>query len=124
MIFSPTAGISCGVLQSISGCPLQQYELITSVLKVKIYIIAESVLVFALRTRSELPDAGWPWAAESILPSAGSAPVSGGSVPSTRVALHKAQRETYGFALLWAEGISCSKIMNTTEYGKQVVTLK
>lgn len=78
-ISSPTAGISCGVLQSISGCLLQHYELITSMLKVQIYVTAKSVLVFAFRTRSELPDAGWPWAAESILPSAGAAPGSGDS---------------------------------------------
>lgn len=108
VISSPTAGISCGVLESISGCLLQQYELITSMLKVKIYIVAKSVLVFAFRTPGELPDAGWPWAAESILPSSGPAPVSGDSVPSTCVALLRVQRETCGFALLWAEGISCS----------------
>lgn len=110
VISSPTAGKSCGVLQSISDCLLQQYELITSMLKVKIYIIAKSVLVFAFQSRSELPDAGWPWAAESILPSAGAAPVSGDSVSSTHVALLRVQRETYGFALLWAKGISWSKI--------------
>lgn len=110
VISSPTAGISCGVLQSISGCLLQQYELITSMLKVKIYVIAKSVLVSAFQTPNELLDAGWPWAAESILPLAGAAPVSGDSVPSTPVALLRVQRETYGFALLWAEGISCSKI--------------
>lgn len=61
-------------------------------LKVKIYITAKSVLVFAFQTRSELPDAGWPWAAESILPWAGPAPVSGDSVPSTHVALLRVQR--------------------------------
>lgn len=91
-------------------------------LKVKIYVVAKSVLVFAFRTPGELPDAGWPWAAESILPSAGPAPVSGDSVPSTCVALLRVQRETCGFAFGQKEFLALK--LGSTEYGKQIVTLE
>lgn len=58
VISSPTAEINHGVLQSVPGCLLLQCELITSTMKVEIYIIAKSVLVFAFPTPDELPDAG------------------------------------------------------------------
>lgn len=91
VVSSPAAEIKCGALQSVSGPPsLLQWELIASTLKVEIYVIAKSVLVFAFPAPDELPETGWPRAAESILPSAGRVPatVSGDSVPSTGVQLY------------------------------------
>lgn len=50
-ISSPTTEISCGVLRRVSGCLSSlQWELISSMLKVEIYVAAKSVLVFAFST--------------------------------------------------------------------------
>lgn len=112
-ISSPATEISCGVFRSVSGRLSRQYELIISTRKVEIYVIAKSGLFFAFPTPDELPDAGWPRAAEH--PAFGRtcpATVPGRSLPSTHVWEFslRMQRDTWCFAWLWAGGIPHSEI--------------
>ena len=124
-ISSPTAEINCGVLQSVSGHLLRQCELITSMMKVETYVIAKSVLVFAFPTPDELPDTGWPRAAESIRPSAGRVPatVSGDSVPSTRVQLYSGYKGRLTASPYSGQKAFLALKLGSIDNGKQVIQL-
>lgn len=121
-ISSPATEISWGVLRKVSGCLNSlQWELISSMLKVEIYVVGKSVLVFFL------PNSQWncwlqagpTWARASFLLHDTSLLLSLAtlSLPHMCSFTQGAEGETYCFALLGQKAF-LALISDSIEYGK------